>query len=690
MGESDPDPPMRANAAQMAQRKVKAAPARKGTPGRRPTAPTGPKTTSQIHAINNSVPQFMTPPSQDAPPPNFGNNGGGLFGGAIQAASTFDFAAPNGVSMPAYTPENPDVAAMGGPEAYARYLRGENLDRDSERLQDTRNPKRQFGMPATDTATDTASPVSNNMFGQTNPSFGGFGASAGNTFGGFRAPTSAIPAATFGPTATQSQPTNSMFSFGQTAAAPNPSSPSIPIDPALLGTQSNQPAATTPGGTNIWGAPTSTPGAFTPNAFPQFGAANTPNNPSKSPFPNVTEASATPNTNINANSGASPNDSAMSLVTSPPTTQAPPANNIFDQFITQSASPAPNMFSSAIGNSVFGSQAPSSTAAPQPPITYFGNTNGTPAPAVNDYNFFGNTKQKASPTKSSVFPPASAASPSLFGSFGLKPAEQSSASTNPFPPVGQSTEQNSTPANSFTPNSTEQPSGAANTFGGSNQTPASTSLFATTNQPAEASSVPVDPSQSITQPSTSSAEQNGDSEASADGPPKSSSNLFGSAPKAPSSNNMFVNSNAPSSNNAFGNALNAPSSNIFSNAAKSSLNTMFGNASNAFGATPNAQPSNNTFDNTNSSAQSKDEPLSTLNQPLAQPTPKANETPAAFLSTTPKPNNMFKPRFGNPATPGVDLMVSFHKSSPLFHPISSTFFEYAVHTIIFHLLTIFP
>src|SRR5277367_507218 len=111
------DEARRANAAQMANRNIKAVKGRRKAP---------------IQS-NPGTPQSMS----------FGGGGGGLFGGSVQAAGTFDFSAPGGgLSFP--------PSPFGGNNAFGSSATSENGDprADTTGEEDARRKRPFQGFPA--------------------------------------------------------------------------------------------------------------------------------------------------------------------------------------------------------------------------------------------------------------------------------------------------------------------------------------------------------------------------------------------------------------------------------------------------------------------------------------------------------------------------------------------------------------
>ncbi|PBP19865.1 RanBP1 domain protein [Diplocarpon rosae] len=213
------DTPQRANAAQMAARQLKAKPKGRLQNSRQNTA---------IGSRPDSSVQFAA----------VAQNGGGLFGGSIQGAGTFNFSAPGGLSMP--TPSFPSFGSNASSSSDVSVGEGRFAG-------DDRATKRQFGGSST---TQPSQPTfqASNVFGQSQPSpfgaapqptppsgnmfsFGGSTPTPGTnfsqgmapannpfSFGGASQPATASPVVSFGSGPTDSKPASSPFNFGQQAA----------------------------------------------------------------------------------------------------------------------------------------------------------------------------------------------------------------------------------------------------------------------------------------------------------------------------------------------------------------------------------------------------------------------------------------------------------------------------------------
>ncbi|PBP20568.1 RanBP1 domain protein [Diplocarpon rosae] len=218
------DTPQRANAAQMAARQLKAKPKGRLQNGRQNTA---------MGSRPDSSVQFA-PVAQ---------NGGGLFGGSIQGAGTFNFSAPGGLSMP--TPSFPSFGSNASSSSDVSVGEGRFAG-------DDRATKRQFGGSSTIQPSQPTFQATN-VFGQSQPSpfgaapqptppsgnmfsFGGSTPTPGTnfsqgigpasnpfSFGGASQPAAASPVVSFGSGPTDSKPASSTFNFGQ-QAAPTPAS----------------------------------------------------------------------------------------------------------------------------------------------------------------------------------------------------------------------------------------------------------------------------------------------------------------------------------------------------------------------------------------------------------------------------------------------------------------------------------
>jgi hypothetical protein len=373
----------RANAAQLAARNIKAA---KGSRRKTPLRSDSP--------AQQSMPSFQ--PGGDA----------GLFGGSVQAPSTFSFAPSGGPSFPPTTFNNPfsntpspdvsddDRADTTGEEALRR-KRGFQQDPDST-LQKS-NP---FNQP--------------NPFGQSQEK------PASNPFSFNSQPaTSGI----FGQSQIQDKPAANPFSFGSTQ--PTPSSPG-----SSFGSGPTEDKATS----NVFGGfsqPTTQPAA--PSLF-NFASPASQDKPATPQFPFTSSSSQPTSSGINFAS---------------PTATDKPASNIFGNPQPQPSS-TPNLFAPA-GNSTtssnifagLNSTAPS-TSNPfgsqeqkaAPPVDLFGKSQQTQSPST----LFGNSGQ--TPTKSLFGSPKPQPTPTsnTFGS----PSKPADTTSNPFSNLGQPSTPSST------------------------------------------------------------------------------------------------------------------------------------------------------------------------------------------------------------------------------------------------------
>ncbi|RDL39185.1 uncharacterized protein BP5553_03525 [Venustampulla echinocandica] len=382
--------PPRANAAQLAARKIKDRPK-----GRRGGTPSTPSSLS-------SAPQWA--PVQPQGPAQFGGAaaGGGLFGGSVQATGTFDFAAPSGPSFP--------PPSFGSTTNNIFGMSNGASNQEPDRPVEDRPTKKQFGT-STNSARQPNTFQTPNLFaqGQQTNIFGSANQSqVGNnpfSFGNTSQP--ATNSASFPPTSTtQSQPSNSIFSFGGSSSAPAPTS--ISFD---SGTTSEKPAF------NIFnsGQPTAQPVPST-SAF-SFGSSTSQNKPSSTPFQfgQTSNQSTSSSTNaISAPAIAAPSSSIFGNLQPQPPSQP---TNIFGK--PSSDSGTPNIFANLKPTT------PSST-----PL--FGN--GTQEPAKATTSLFGAQAQSVSqPGQESA-----KATTNLFGS-QAQPASQPVVNifAKPTPPPAQ-------------------------------------------------------------------------------------------------------------------------------------------------------------------------------------------------------------------------------------------------------------
>ncbi|CAG8984268.1 hypothetical protein HYALB_00010524 [Hymenoscyphus albidus] len=664
MPDTPPDPPVRATAAQMAQRSIRSS----KKPQRHGSRPPFQMPMSD-EAKFAPMPADPYGPAFDGANP-FEQPQGPLFG-AIEASGSFDFTAAGApqwqspappenspfdrstfggfgqgafASTPAQAPAAPTSNVFGSQPSNNIFTFGSQAN--------TSAPTSGFGgslnniqapaipAPAQTTAAPTSnvfgSQPSNNIFtfgsqANTSAPTPGFGGSSNNIFGqaaSTPAPAQAAPSSTssfFPPSNAQDGVTSTpaTFSFGQptqtgasSTSTPAPAQAAPPSTSSFFPTSNAQDGVASTPVTFSFGRPAQTGASSTPFTFGGQGGNQT---------------SATPG----ANQVASPsgNDSAMSIVTSPPANTAPTTGITFSlsSATTQTANTLGSISSNMFGNqasanpSVAGVGAstsqPSASNGPnlfannnQAPVAASGSlSNGdtkpdepsTAAPVSN--SLFGRiTKpdETAAPASNSLFgritkpdePSAAPASNSLFDRI-TKPAEPSPAA----PALNSISEQVTKPAEPLAP-----ANAFPNLFANANKS-STTSAENQDGQTAESSA----PATSWVNPfanksSTSSTVQNAlasgsDGEASRTVPP--TSNLFGnSSLKAPSSSNLFANSFKP------------PSSVSFS------------------GSPLKATSSNNSFANT---SPSKNEPLSKIDQPLMQ------ETLASSPNGTAKPANLF-------------------------------------------------
>ncbi|KAE9375727.1 hypothetical protein N431DRAFT_370520 [Stipitochalara longipes BDJ] len=559
----------RANAAQLAARKIRDKPRPRRTGSQTPT----PTTQQQLGTIQTQA------PSQ--------NGGGGLFGGSIQATGEFNFSAPaQGLSLP---PSSFGLRSntMNTPSQDAS-------ENDGRFAGDDRATKRQFGSASTIQQSNSPFQISNsfgqsqpsNLFGSTQQPSGGsmfpFGApqqsgSAGTSFNAgsntastknpfaFQ-PTSQpppnTPTSSFGtgpfnfnqqpsqtpgpfgsaPAAQQDKPANSPFSFGQTSGQPSSSSTIFSTNPAPTVPISNlfgsAPTTTTTSplsnffGTNTATAPAAPNNSLfgsTASAVPPASslsgtpkAATTQDKSTSSPFffgqaattpsSSGTTFSSTPATSAPTSNffGASQSKAPAEPIKSSGTTmqQAAPSSNPFAHLNLPAASPISN---------VFGRQ-DQKTAAPAT-SNPFGMPNASPSSKAT--NFFGNpASYPATPNK-----------PTLFGQLQPQPSPGSSVFESLKKPIGSTTDA-----------STQNQQASASSVFGNVETKVSDDLLGNLNKPVD---------QSITQPKVNgNLSENGENlQPSLFSKPSSAANLF-SAPKTAFTASPTTNDSKPISASA--------------------------------------------------------------------------------------------------------------------------------------------
>jgi hypothetical protein len=674
------DTPQRANAAQLAARSIKAKPkGRTSRPG-----------LSQPNS-SNSVPQFAPMPGQGPNGFNPGGGGGGLFGGAVQAPSTFNFSTGSGPSL-SFPPTNfgstPSSASMfGGNTSSAP---------ETERVEDTRNPKRQF-QGASQSGQQNAAFETPNLFGQQKDSTNMFGGSAAPASNGFSFGNSVSQS--FPPAAASSQPASNPFNFSASAApkspfsftsasaqssAPAPSSPfgngSSTADkpssnPFSFG-QTSQTSTSTPainfGSTPTTSAPVSTGWNFNSTSSTTAPASSdtgfkfdstTTNAPASSGFKfNRTPAAAAPaSPAINFGSKAdtiapaSPGGFSFGSTAKP----AESTNNLFGNTASQPASPSFGPFGATTK-----SQSPNlfahlnqPTPSPTEPLStqeqggakadtnYFASQ--TQKPAASPFSFGGQEQKPATPTTNTFGGQQSTPDPitaNLFGGGQQSTAQPAAAkpTSNLFANSGKTSDlfgkPSGTPAKPADSSSGTQEQAPAKTdlFGnlGQNTTKANNSLFQSQEQtPAKPSSTPFG---SFGQTPAKSVNNN---------------NVFNTTPQAPPKPNPFANLNAP-----------APAASTESSETASKPATTNG----LFGSQPGkSNTPSNLFGGSSTPATSSSEPLSTLNQPLRQPAPQASNTMSNGIGSKPSANMFSANKAQPPQSQATSTVQSSSSSAPI-------------------------
>jgi hypothetical protein len=629
------DTPQRANAAQLAARSIKAKPkGRTNRPG-----------LSQPNS-SNQVPQFAPMLGQGANGFNAGGGGGGLFGGAVQAPSEFSFSTNNGPSL-SFPPSN------FGSTTTPMFGGNTGSGPETERVEDTRNPKRQF-QGASQSSQQNATFQTPNLFGQQNHSTNTFGGSAAPASNGFSFGNSVSQS--FPPAAPSSQPASNPFNFNPSAAPKNP------FSFTSASTQSAVPAPSSPfsfGNTSSTAdKPASTPFSFgqttqTTTSTPAINFGSMP----------TTSAPASTEWNFNSTTTNAPASSGFKFNPTPAATPASPAIN-FGSKADTSAPASPGGFN-------FGSTA----KAAAPTNNLFGNTASQPAsPSVG---LFGTTEQSKSPnpfahlnqpTPSPTEPLSTQeqggakADTNYFASQTQKPA------ASPFS-FGDKDQKPGTPASNLFGGQQSTPAPiTANLFGGQQSTPQPASAPSTTNlfgnlgktsdlfgKPSENPAKPADSSSGTQEQAlaktdlfgnigqnTTTANNNlfGNLEKT---PAKPSSTPFGSFGQTPAksvnNNNVFnTTPQAPPKPNPFAN-LNAPAPAPVASTDSSETTSKPATTNGLFGSQPgNGSTSSNLFGGSSTPATSSSEPLSTLNQPLSQPAPQASNSISNGVGSKPTTN----------------------------------------------------
>ncbi|KAM3066805.1 hypothetical protein ACMFMG_011874 [Clarireedia jacksonii] len=388
------DNSLRANAAQLAARNIKAKPKR---------------------PIRRADGAHAAPVASD-------NSGGGLFGGSVQSPGAFNFSAPtpSGISFPSTfggfsgnqgSSDNEDPRAdTTGEEEKRRSMKfgGSGADGSSVPL---------FAIPNANTsfsANLTPNPFGGATNTQQTPAVGGFGfgsstqnsapsGSSGINFGStVTAPQASTPFS-FGATASQSGANNSVPAFGGFGGANSPSIAEAPKNPFNFSSQQQSQSQ-----------PPSNPFNFNSPATQETSAPNNNTNTSAS-FSGFGSSSMT--------EAASAPDKTPSLF-APATTSAPSTTNLFGT-ATTSAPSTSNLFGTATAS------APSTS-------NLFG-TATTSAPSTS--NLFGTTTTSA-PSSSNIFgsttATAPASTPNLFGASTTAPPPSTNFSTTPNPFISKS------------------------------------------------------------------------------------------------------------------------------------------------------------------------------------------------------------------------------------------------------------
>ncbi|RFU29132.1 hypothetical protein B7463_g7204, partial [Scytalidium lignicola] len=443
------DVPQRANAAQLAARNIKAKPTMRR------------KTPLRSDNLSASTPSFAPNPSQ----------GGGLFGGSIQAPTTFNFTssfqAPSfGGNNPFTTnnsSDNEDSRADTTGEEAARRNKSFRVEGNATEPQNQNMP---FQFPAS-----SQPATSGSLFGSTN-------APASNLFSfGQNSQSPITTGVTFNSPSSQNQQKGNMFSLG-----PNQSQLSQSGNNMAFGSVSteNKPASNSFGG---FGQSVSTENKPASSSFGGFGQSTTqppvsqPLSSSSFTFGSTTPQSKPTNNVFSFDTGVQTPKPTGGLFGS----STPPANPFA---ASQSQTPAPS-------TNIFGSfnQQPKSTSTSQDPTptNMFGSQQQDSA--TNSANIFSGQSQQLSQTNG-LFgskEPASSTS-NIFG--GLKSVSSSAnnmfgnvndtqTTSNPF---GQTTQPEPTVSMDISPKHQAQTS-ASNMFGNLNQssTPSS-NIFGNLNK----------------------------------------------------------------------------------------------------------------------------------------------------------------------------------------------------------------
>jgi len=439
--------PPRANAAQLAARKIKEKPKAKRTGSMRPD-------------LSNAAPQWAAPQAQP---------GEGLFGGSVNAPGTFNFSGP--AAAPSFPPSTFGNNTFGGNSnnMFGGMSNGQSqngLDQESDRSIDDRPSKKPFGgfAPSGGQPNNNSFQISNtfgqtsltppNLFGSPTPSQGG-----NNNFFGGAPPTPSGPS--FSTTAPAQGQSNAPFTFGASASQP-PQAPSINFGssnsekPASINFSSS--STTDKPASNIFnfGQTSSQPPqslAPTTSIF-NTGATSSDPKPQNSPFSFGQTPKPAPNSGINF--GSTP-------------AVEKPATDLFGKSEAPATAPSPSLFASSTPgspnpqtSSLFAS---STTSGSQPQTSDLFKSSAPSSPKPQSSTLFGNTQPADQPAKS-IF--AGQAQKSTEGTNNLfaqipKPAQNPSnifGGLNQAPPASpMSGEQKSQPAPSlFDFNKPAQPS----------------------------------------------------------------------------------------------------------------------------------------------------------------------------------------------------------------------------------------
>jgi RanBP1 domain len=388
--------PPRANAAQLAARKIKEKPkAKRSGSGR----------------LDHSTPQWAA----QSPQP-----GEGLFGGSVQSSGTFNFSGP--ALAPSFPPSfgnGGGVFGGGSNGGFGGINNGQPpnaLEQESDRPVDDRPSKKLFGNSTPSTQNTTfqmpntfgqSSSTSTGLFGSSNPSQGG----SNMLLGG--APPS--PTTSFGTAApAQTQPNNT-FSFG-TPASKLPLSPSINFG---SDSTADKPASNP----FSFGRPPSQPPQSPAPATSIFnqGPTNSETKPPSSPF-SFGQSSETPSSS-GINFGSTPAAESPTKDFFGQLSKTPSSSGINFGATPAAKSPIKDFFgnpqrqSSAQPTSLFGT----SDTAESPVKDFFGN----PSSGLN-------TTDSPKPQTSNLFGSTQSAAPPVNGLFGNKPQSSTNGTSNPF------------------------------------------------------------------------------------------------------------------------------------------------------------------------------------------------------------------------------------------------------------------